>query len=63
MKIEVQDEERALDLITVVLKDASFSVDAIGKPSILFWLNEDEADKLCFHLQSVLQDRERRKSK
>ena len=63
MKIEVRDEEKALDLITVVLKDASFSVDAIGKPSILFWLNEDEADKLCFHLSSVLQDRERRKKK
>lgn len=62
MKIEVRDEKDREDII-VTLKDASFSVDAIGKPSIMFWLNENEADRLCFHLQSVLQDRERRKKK
>ena len=31
--------------------------------SLAFWLNEDEADKLAFHLQSVLQDREQKKKK
>ena len=62
MKIEVRDEKDREDII-VSLQDAQFSVDAIGKPNILFWLSEDEADKLCFQLQSVLQDRERRKTK
>ena len=61
MKIEVRDEVGREDII-VSLQDAQFSVSAIGKPHIIFWLNEDEADKLCFHLQSVLQDRERRKT-
>jgi hypothetical protein len=62
MKIEVRDNKDRED-VTIVLKDASFCVDTIGKPSILFWLNEDEADKLSFQLSSVLQDRERRKTK
>ncbi len=62
MKIEIRDEKGREDII-VALKDAQFSVDAIGKPNILFWLNEDEADKLSFQLQSVLQDRERRRKK
>ena len=62
MKIEVRDEKDREDII-VTLKDAQFSVDAIGNPNILFWLSEDEADKLSFQLSSVLQDRERRKKK
>ena len=62
MKIEVREVQGTED-IPVSLTGVQFTVDTIGTPRILFWLSEDEADKLCFHLQSVLQDRERRKSK
>ena len=62
MKIDVKDK-KGMEDITIILKDISFSVDAIGEPNIMFWLTPDEADKLSFQLQSVLQDRERRKKK
>jgi len=45
--------------IRVILKNIDFSVDCIGNRSIMFWLDDDEADRLAFHLNSCLQDKER----
>lgn len=63
MNIKVIDKKGVED-IAVVLTNITFSCDNVGNiPNVIFWLNSDEADSLAFHLQSVLQDRERRKKK
>jgi len=63
MKIIVNDNSVGLgeDNIHVVLSDVKFNCDCIGKPQIMFWLDDDTADSLVFHLGAILQDKERRK--
>jgi hypothetical protein len=47
--------------IQVVINNVKFSCDAIGEPYIMFWIDEDKADSLVFHLSAVLEDRQRAK--
>ena len=54
-------EDKLVKDILVRISDIDFSVDNIGKPSLMFWLTPDLADRLAFHLNCVLQDIERRK--
>lgn len=63
MNIKVIDSNVSLGdkSIQVVINDVKFSCDAIGKPYIMFWVDEDAADSLIFHLSAVLQDRQRAK--
>lgn len=61
MEINVSDDKPVgIDEIMVNLCDIDFTCDTIGRNSLMFWLSPDEADKLAFHLNSVLQDRERK---
>ena len=61
MNIKVIDNNIGLGdkSIQVVINDVKFSCDAIGKPYIIFWIDEDAADSLVFHLGAVLEDRQR----
>lgn len=63
MDIKVIDNNMGLGdkSIQVVINDVEFSCDAIGKPYIMFWLDEKAADSLQFHLSTILQERERAK--
>ena len=63
MDIKVIDNQIGLgdNSIQVVINDVKFSCDAIGKPYLMFWIDENCADSLVFHLGAILQDRERRK--
>jgi hypothetical protein len=54
-------EDKLVKDIMVRISDIDFSVDNIGKPSMMFWLTPDLADRLAFHLNCVLQDIERKK--
>lgn len=60
MDIKVIDNNKS---IQVVINDVKFNCDAIGKPYIMFWVDEDIADKLAFHLRAVVEDRQRVKEK
>lgn len=57
-EIRVDDSKAG---IRVVIRNIDFSVDCIGNTSIMFWLDDDEADRLAFQLNSALQDKERTK--
>jgi hypothetical protein len=63
MEIKVNDKiKEGLKEIQVVINDAEFSCDIIGgKPTIMFWIDEDCSDSLIFHLSTILQDRQRNK--
>lgn len=63
MNVKVIDNDLGDKSIQVVINDVKFSCDAIGKPYLMFWIDEDAADSLVFHLSAVLQDREIQKKK
>jgi hypothetical protein len=59
MEITVKDNP-VVDSISVNLVGVSCCLDVISIPSLLFWLDSNEADKLIKELQVILQDRARR---
>jgi hypothetical protein len=63
MDIKVIDNNIGLGdkSIQVVINDVKFSCDAIGKPYIMFWIDEEKASSLAWHLNTVIEDRERTK--
>jgi len=62
MKIRVEQSVPVSESIYVVLRDVIFAADNLNnQPGLMFWLDKDEADKLAFQLNSLLQDMERSK--
>lgn len=57
--VKVKDFNSVGNLM-VELQGISFTVDCINKPYILFWVNQDQADRLAFGINAALQDYEKR---
>ncbi len=55
--VDVRDFNNAGNLM-INLSNLSFTVDAIGKPSLSFWLDQDQADRLAFGINAAIQDYE-----
>lgn len=61
IKIDVADDRQCNDIM-VSVSGVTFSADNFfGSDTIRFFLDNDSADKLAFHLSSIIQDRERAK--
>lgn len=60
LKVEVKEFSTGGKAM-VILHDVNFQVSTIGGLSLYFFVDEDTADSLQFHLGSALQELERQK--
>ena len=58
-KVHVKSDNLCKDIL-VAINGVDFNCDTICTKTIMFWLTEDQADSVVFHLGSELQDRARK---
>ena len=64
VRIDVSDDLKlGIDDLLVSLSGVDFNVDTTLGKSVRLWLKPSDADRLCFQLNAVLQDRQRLQKK
>ena len=59
-RVMVKSDNLCKDIL-VSINGVDFNCDTVGNGTIMFWLTEDQADSLHFHIGSTLQELERNK--
>jgi hypothetical protein len=59
-RVLVKEDSLCKDIL-VSINGVDFNCDTIGNKTIMFWLTQDQADSVQFHIASALQELERKR--